>query len=312
MSLKQKYIFPFFIGIIFLLQGCMKEDLSSCGLFLQFKYKDNTDKFLDSIKTVHLFAFDEGGYFVGQWMHSTSSGNQMRLPLEKGTYTLVAWGDISNKFSYTKLVTGVTNFSQALMSLKRDREYTVRDKLMPIYHSVVYNLSVKKIGRQFCDLDFINDVNYIEVTMKGLPIKDDLENSRKGIVTENRFSLYVTSSNGDYKFDNSRWESSPNIRYIPKYQQQSGVLSADFSVMRLSKGDDSRLIVNHTEDDGSIRELYNESLTELISKNTSIDFDLESNFRIELLFDHTYAVIGVTVNDWEIVENDNGSGGIIG
>lgn len=312
MRYKTKLYFSLFIGIIVLLQGCMKEDLSSCGLFLQFTYKDKTDNFLDSIKTVDLFAFDEGGYFVGKWMHSTSSGNQMRLPLEKGNYTLVAWGDISNKFNYTKLVPGVTTFSQALMSLRRDRDYSVRDKLMPIYHGIVYNLSVKKIGRQFYDIDFTNNVNYIEVTMTGLPIKDDSEDSENGVISTSRFSALITSSNGDYKFDNSRWESSPNIKYIPKYKQLSGVLSADFSTLRLAAGDDSRLIVNHAEDDGSIRELYNESLTELIAKNPNVDFDLESHFHIELIFDHTYTVIGITINDWEVVNSDNGSGGVIG
>lgn len=304
------------LALILVFNGCMKEDYSDCGLYLQFKYTHNpeqADKFSEVIKAIDVFAFDAGGTFAGQWKHDPSQGNELHLQLDKGVYTIVAWGNLSEHFSYSSLQPGVTTMDEAILSIQRDAENTVNVQPQSLYHAMVNDLNIKQIGIQRTDMDFYHNVNHIEINMEGLPIPAaPIEGRSTASAPGTRFTILVTGSNGDYKFDNSRWENASTLTYAPRYSQSGKRLTTTFSLMRLSKEDDTRIILLHTEEDGSLRELYNESLSGLLMTNPKLDFDIDSEYQINLKFDYTYTVIGITVNAWNNVDGDDGQGGTIG
>lgn len=314
--IRLQYIFPFLVGIILVLNGCMKEDYSNCGLYLQFKYThhpERTDKLRELVKTIDVFAFNAGGTFVGQWKHDPSKENELHLQLEKGVYTIVAWGNLSEHFSYSSLHPGGTTLEEAILSIRRDAENTVNIHPQPLYHAIVEELDIKKIGIQRTEVYFYHNVNHVEVNIEGLPIPAVLAEGRGTEPTSStRFTVLVTGSNGDYKFDNSRWENAPTLTYVPQYALSGKRLTAAFSLMRLSENDDTRITLFHTEADGSLRELYSESLTELLMTNSILDFTLDSKYQINLTFDYTYTLVGITVNEWNNVDADDGQGGVIG
>ncbi|QIU94871.1 FimB/Mfa2 family fimbrial subunit [Bacteroides faecium] len=316
--IRLQSIFPFLAlaGFVLVFYGCMKEDYSDCGLYLQFKYTHNpeqTDKLREVINTIDVFAFDAGGTFVGQWKHDPSSGKELHLKLEKGIYTLVAWGNISEQFSYSLLQPGVTTMDEAILSLRRDADNIVTDSPQPLYHAIMGDLNMKNIGMQRMEMDFYHNVNHIEVNLEGLPISATSTGMRAiDPAPGTRFTLLVTGSNGDYKFDNSRWELAPTLTYLPQYSQSGKRLTAAFSLMRLSREDDTRIVLLHTEDDGSKRELYSASLSDLLMNNPKLDFDIDSEFQLNLKFDYSYTLIGITVNEWNSVDADDGQGGTIG
>lgn len=304
------------IGTFFLLHSCMKEDLSACGLYIDFKYTNNpdrTDKFAEAINTVNLFVFDGEGIFVGEWEHPASSaGNQIRLPLEQGDYTIVAWANLSDAFHLTQFQVGSTTFDEATLSLVRDAEQSVTVHPQPLYHSILRGLHVKQIGLQYKDMDFSHSVNHVQVDMEGFPV--EAAPSERGLspAPNTRFAAEVTSNNADFTFDYTRKENAPFVYYMPYYWQTERTVHAGFTLMKLESGDKTVLKVKHREEDGSWTILYEANLTELLLQNPNMDLDVTSEFNITLLFDYTYTVIGLKVNDWIIVDADDGQGGVIG
>lgn len=303
-------------SILLFMHGCMKEDYSNCGIYLHFKYTNNSedvDKFVDEIKVINLFVFDENKHYVGGWTHNAASGNEIRLPLDKGTYTFVAWANLSEHFQYTELKPGSTSFDEAILSLTRDAEQAVTVHPQPIFHSIANDVYVKAMGIQKQEMDFTHNVNHVSVTIDGLPDTDEPATGRAlQPAPGSRFALMVTANNADLKFDNSPKVNAPFVNYTPAYGQTKKPLSGEFTLMRLHAGDNSRLKLFHQADNGVWSTLYDESLTDLIMKNPNIDFDRLSTFDIKLKLDYTYSVIGINVNGWEITVNDDGHGGIIG
>lgn len=319
MNIQCRYILSVsLLSVIFLLHGCMKEDWSDCGLYLQFKYTNHpeqTDKFAEEIQAVRLFVFDAEKRFVGEWQHNSSSGNQIRIPLEKGTYTLVAWGNLSEDFKISDFNVGSTTFDEVFLSLSRDAEQTVNVRPKSLFHGMVSNIYVKQVGLQKQEIDFVHDVNHVQVKVDGLPVEAaNMSTTGRGITPapNTRFALFITSDNADLKFDNSRKMNSPYVTYTPLYSQTETQLNTDFSLMRLWAGDNSRLKLLHQEDNGTWSTRYEESLTDLLLKNPATDLARMSNFSISLEFDYTYTLISITVNGWKEVINDDGQGGIIG
>lgn len=304
-----------FIGIFFSLHSCMKEDFSKCGLYIRFKYTNNpdhTDKFAEEIKDVDLFIFDDNGIFVGKWEHSALSGNEMKLSLENGTYTMVAWANLSEHFTYTQFVAGTTTFDEAVLSLQRDADQTVSVHPAPIYHSIVSDFYVKRLGLQTCEMDLSHVVNHLQVDLEGLPIEENPSMKALSPADNTRFAVEVTGNNADFSFDYTRKDDAPFVHYTPNYWQTGRILHAGFTLMKLEPGDATVIRVFHLEGDGSWKTLYEASLTDLITQNPSMDFTLNSEFTISLQFDYTYAVVEVKVNGWTAVEGDDGQGGVIG
>ncbi len=304
------------LSVLLFLHGCMKEDYSNCGIYLRFKYTNNpeeVDKFVEEIKVINIFVFDENKQYVGGWTHNSALGNEIRLPLDQGTYTFVAWANLSEHFQYTELKVGSTTFDEAILSLTRDAEQTVAVHPQPIYHSIAGNVYVKAMGIQKQEMDFMHDVNHVNVTIDGLPIQNAPVVGRAlEPASSSSFALMVMANNADLKFDNSLKVNAPFVNYTPAYRQTEMSLSAGFTLMRLYAGDNSRLKLLHQGESGIWTTLYDESLSGLIMKNPNIDFVRMSEFDIKLKLDYTYSVIGLTVNGWEMVENDDGQGGIIG
>lgn len=314
---QNKYISTvYLLSLLMFMHSCMKEDYSNCGIYLHFKYTHNpeqVDKFVEEIKVINIFVFDENKHYVGGWMHNAASGNEIRLPLDKGTYTFVAWANLSEHFQYTELKVGSSTFDEAILSLTRDAEQTITIQPQPIYHSIADNVYVKAMGIQKQEMDFVHDVNHVNVSIEGLPIQNEPVSGRAlEPAPGSSFALMITANNADLKFDNSPKVNAPFVNYTPVYRQTEMPLSAGFTLMRLYAGDNSRLKLLHQSESGSWTTLYNESLSDLIMRNPNIDFGRLSEFDIKLKLDYTYSVIGIIVNGWDIIENDDGQGGIIG
>ncbi len=101
--------------LLLLLHGCITEDMDACfeekenNLRLEFVYADvpEADIFNAKIHGVEVFVFDNNGYFVQQQTVDKASlsvfcGTEMNL--SPGTYSIVCWGNTSEKTSFSSLL----------------------------------------------------------------------------------------------------------------------------------------------------------------------------------------------------------------
>lgn len=113
-------------------------------------------------------------------------------------------------------------------------------------------------------------------------------------------SIYIEDSNGKYGY-NSQITADDTITYLPIYSNplnKNTSIIADFTVMKPDKGRAPRLKI--ADKAGIVR--YDENLiSELLSKNPSINFDYNHDFTIEILFNN-YAPVNIKINGWEIID----------
>lgn len=284
-------------------QGCVEDDLSVCGLNLEFTYTQNTDgidKFAESIDRVDVFVFDSDGLFLGKYSDGNiSSSRSMRMNLMPGLYSFVAWGNLSDDYNLYELVQGETHINEALLSLNRIND-TISTHPGHLFHGALLNetVSADVQKNQTLTMDMIKDTKSISVTSVGLPIAPD-----DGISTK-RFTCTITSINGDYKFDNSII-GTDRLQYIP-YSMISDdrELISDFVTMReLNDGSTgSRLIVRHNDlENETVKELFNKNLVDLLLPvSIKQDLNIEDTFDILLEFDYVVGTVSITVNGWKL------------
>lgn len=113
-------------------------------------------------------------------------------------------------------------------------------------------------------------------------------------------SIYIEDSNGKYGY-NSQITADDTITYLPIYSNplnKNTSIIADFTVMKPDKGRAPRLKI--ADKAGIVR--YDKNLiSELLSKNPSINFDYNHDFTIEILFNN-YAPVNIKINGWEIID----------
>ncbi|MDH6306169.1 hypothetical protein M2459_002883 [Parabacteroides sp. PF5-5] len=281
-------------------QGCINDDLSVCGVNLQFTYTrnlDGVDKFSESVERVDVFVFDSEGVYQDVYSHENiGSIKSMNINLSPGIYSFVVWGNLCDDYTLSQFVRGETRMNDAILKLTRVSD-TITTHPGHLFHGAIFNEAVLPADQnnQTLTIDMIKDTKSITVTAVGLPV--DPTKASTDI-----FACSITSVNGDYKFDNTI-TGYDRLHYIPYASVNADKeLISDFITMReLNDGStDSRLILRHNNSTtGEIKDLFNQSLVELLlPASVRGDLDIEDTFNIILEFDYVVGTVTVTVNGW--------------
>ncbi|MDH6321726.1 hypothetical protein M2463_003766 [Parabacteroides sp. PH5-13] len=292
-------------------QGCVQDDLSECGIGVQFRYiknVDRIDKFPSAVNRITLFVFDENERYLGSY---TGEGEPlkdnyiMNVPLKEGNYKLIAWGNLYDCYDITDCIPGTTTMEEFMLKVK-NTDNTVSEHPVHLFYGGVEEVEVKEeAGRKYVLIDLTKDTNTIYVSATGLPLGVD---SKADYASGTPFRCAITSRNGEYYHDNSI--TGERLTYIPQYAVEEKKLKSDFVIMReLNDASltESRLILTHEETE---KELLNWSLTELLLPAAITgDLDIDDEFHIDVEFDYTNGSFSIKVNDFVVVDN---GGSIIG
>lgn len=295
--------------ILFLTQGCVEDDLSSCGVTVKFTYTKNIegiDKFDEEVENINLYLFDSKGVFVGEYK---GYNNAIALNIFEGTYSLVAWGNICEDFELPSFVQGSTTLDDAVLSLSRT-DSIIANKPARLFHGAIYNVKIEPTLQtdQTFTIDMMRDTKDITVTTIGLPVSTKSPGSDR---TYN-YACTITSINGDYNFDNTI-AGSDRLHYIPtesigysEDEEERLKLYANFITMRELNDGSTRSKLILTRNEGEIdRVIYEADLVNLLlGPSITNNLDIEHDFTIDLEFDETNGTVTVTVNGWTFEETE--------
>ncbi len=309
-----------------LVAGCVKEDFSGCptgSYSIAFEYINHTDaehpnRFCTDVHRVDLYVFDSTGYFV---KCITNSGTpfvedfHVEPELSEGSYTLVAWGNISDEvIMKPAFVSGKTTLGECLLSLKAIENQSVNKKLTSVFHAIK-EVTVDGFTDKTDVLSFTKNENRLNLTVKwfdksGIPC---IHCCADGVRTR-----VVDPKGATYKFDNTVVASGNELTYYP-YQstnnETQNQLAGVFSLMRLVEGEKLTLLIERSMQDGTIKELYHTDLIGLIQNHpytrVQSELDRQDVYGIEIsLIDDldgdtdTYMQAAITVAGWKIILQD--------
>ncbi|MDH6358690.1 FimB/Mfa2 family fimbrial subunit [Parabacteroides sp. PF5-9] len=295
---------------LFVLSGCVNDDLSLCGVSIKYTYTQNLDaedKFVDYVDRVDLFVFDDKDRYVGRFYETgeivKSPSFAMPLTLLEGDYTLIAWGNLNEDYLLSEFEPGVTTLHEAQLSLDRENSTVDRQLAAPLYFGMLEtNIKVDKIGKQIITIDMMQDTKYIKVVCLNLPLEDEY-------VSKDEYTCTITSRNGDYKFDNSI-TGNDRLLYIPESEADTTTISNNFTTLREQNDyrvTSSKLLVRYdSQTRGQSADLFEADLVKdlLLPASAVNNLDIEHDFTIELEFDWTSMAVTVRIGEWQRIFQD--------
>jgi len=197
----------------------------------------------------------------------------------------------------------VTHINDFVLSVKRNADAVVETPPGDLFHGALLQVEIHAAlqKHQRLTIDMIKNTNAIKVIATGLSLSDYAENDSSG------YNFQITSTNGDYGYDNSIVGS--RLEYVPEMSVDSDRLVSDFVVMReLNDGStNSKLTVTGYTETGEESQLFDESLTDiLLSVSETEDLEIEDFFEIELFFDYAHGTTTIHVKGWEPVDTGDG------
>ena len=295
---------PLFL-LLPLLWSCIAEELEGCpvGMELQLEYTfnpSNEDKFAQSVQGGEFFLYDADGQLLQRRSLTSTEIASARMPLKlaPGSYTCVLWGNwqpADYRFTAEGTLKGMK-----LSLIEQDGR--VENRPQPLFHASA-ELEIKPQTPAKHRLSLRKSTNVIHVILEGAmsgvqPTRD--------ISSGTSYGMTLTGSNGVYNHDNTPATGReltyfPDyIRFVPGYKN---ALGADFTVMRLWKGDDMRLFITN-----GTQVMVDRPLTEMLMQSDKIntDDDLDRYDEYTLRFDSNYMLTGIKVDDWTEVGQSGG------
>lgn len=303
-----------FITLILPLQGCIKDDLSTCDseLLVRFSYTLNnqyTNLFDSEVNRVTIYIFNEDGKFVDTYSEQGSKLTNeyvMRIPLPEGKYNVVAYGGDFTTYSVgeidsltntiSSLRKGITDMNDLRAELKNatDAENNLYPTGIPddLYAGLATHAVSAINNKDITSIELIKDTKKIKVKIAGTDIVAGTLNG------------YITAINGRYKFDNSIDVNHGLFKYSPlNLPLRTGNMEMDFKMMRLVLGQKPMLVIKNST---TSEVIYNENMIEQILLTekyvTQADFDREDEFVFEITIqskDNNIELL-VSINGWRI------------
>ena len=288
------------IGLLLLfivpLQGCLEDDLSVCGVSVDFIFTKNVegvDKFPTNVNKINLYIYDSQGNFVGEYseegrrLHS----GPMKLNLMEGRYSLVAWGNLCDDYQLADM----EKLNNANLSLIRAND-TIKNRPVDLYHGMLYQIEVKPEiqNNQLFTIELTKNTNKVVVTTTGMPYSEHSKTS---------YDCLIVSRNGDYKFDNSI-TGFDRLHYIPEsFINDDEEKVSDFVIMRELNDktitNSQLLVIRITEGEEPVV-LVRTSLTDLlIPISITGDLDIDDYFEIEIEITETNGTASIFINGWD-------------
>lgn len=291
--------------------SCTREDTSHCpppGVVFRFAYTMNEDytcHFREEVSYVDLFIYDTAGQLCMEQRVPTADmepaepyGMQVRLLLPVGDYTVAAWAHVDADHH---AIQGRERLDAALLATRfemQDDERIVRRTLPHIFHGTT-QVAVPMSQIADAAIDFTKNTNDIHVSVEG----------------PGDYDVFLSASNGNYRFDNSFGsEDNPQpLVYLPVASDEPATAGASraqplrqtIRTQRLRLDDDSRIVIRERLSQDVV---LDESLTGLIRENPDMAsdemLDRIDEYEIRLQTDITGAVLRLTVNGWEVVNQN--------
>jgi hypothetical protein len=295
-----------------LMQGCIKDDLTECGLSIRIQYtknKDGADHLADRIDHLTLYIFDSGGTFVGAYPSSGSlyNGYTLFMSLKSGTYDFIVWGNHLNEdYALPDFVPGKTKEAETNLRLtKIMADNQVLDFPDSLYYGSYMRANVRPSLQedQVFTIDLIKNTKKITVVASGLPLDE---------VDGPQFDCKIYSKNAGLRFDNMISDNM-QVTYVPQTltDMQSRQVS-EFVVMReiQDRSTESRLVYTMTNNAGERKPILDASLVDMLltyiaDTNRIWGLDIEDEFVIEIFFDiGNYTTASITINGWDYTVAD--------
>ena len=291
-------LFPYFFLLCLFLHSCIADDYDRCyGIRLSLRYPTDGER----CEKVHIFVFDEQGSLFSSYEKTGRQvlpGVTWLLQVPPGNYTVVAWGDVQEDYSFTRKDVARANTRQIIpgSELERYRMQVAMDngpatlsrELKPVYHTAEFNIALEKRQTAEVELELMKNTNRIRTKISGLP---------QG-VSYHALEVGVSARNWQYHFDNSVPKDAEEITYKPYEKRVEGEVSiADLSVLRLIDEGDLFFYIKNGET-GEL--LYRRNLVSLLLNLPYTDLDKEDYFEIELDFEGP--TIAIKINGWEIID----------
>lgn len=296
-------------GVTFLC-GCVRDDRDDClfPLRLRFSYtynREQRDLFGEEIDHLQLYLFDaRSGALAATATPACDvlgQGEVFEWLVAPGHYHVVAWGGLDKRYS----AASVEQFGNAAMRALRDTDGKTCPQLAEhLWHQIGHDIIVDGDVQPVRTLDMHKLSNDVRVEVAGLPAD-----------CHSRLRCTIEASNGSYDFDGKRLAAGGTVTWLPETEtlDTESVLHR-FTVLDLSRGDDSRLLVEVIPDEATrslAGVIFDGSLSELLSANPDIDLDLDDEFDIRLesaLLPDGRLGVRIYVAEWLVVDMHGGLG----
>lgn len=315
------------LGVGIITASCnVYEDFEGCpsGFSVQFVYTYNmmnVDAFAEEVNNVTLFIFDENGLFVKKQYEEGEAlkkeGYRMLVDLEPGTYQLVTWAGMNEKyFECPDLVPGESVIEDLKVKTVRLDDQTEREKMDALWHSYSEDVVVKKDVYTHHVASLVKNTNKLRVI---------LQNTQGKSLRTSEFDFTITADNGYMNYDNNLLPD-PEITYLP-YVLEDQVIGeepdglpltaavAEMNTMRLMENEDYRLLITRKNDRKIILNVNLNSyllLTKMEEHDMSPQEYLDRQDEYTIIFFLTpsdtaeggYVCLTVSINGWTIRLNE--------
>lgn len=264
-------------------------------LRLHFSYtynREDRDLFAEEVPAVSLHLFDAatGEYVKHVELAAGDLGRDATYVWKapKGKFTLVSWGGIEMRYR----VESAENFDTHKVSLPADEDGNVAHKREHLWHNVTTGIVIDGDISPEIPVDLHKISNDLTVTVGMAGGSRLAEPVKSKVVSAN--TLY--SSQGRIHAD------AREVTYLPDETAEATRATHTYTLLGLSRGDSSKLSVEY-----GANSIYDGSLTEMISKQPDIIYDLDDDFHLDFEvsdINGDSATVSVSVNGWHVVDYD--------
>jgi hypothetical protein len=305
-KIKIESVVLWMTAMLFLIPGCMKDNLGDCGLSIRVTYTQNkeaADCLGERVDHLTLYVFDSNGRFVGDYPSRGTLYNGYTIPLllKSGTYSFVVWGNLNpREYNIPSLVPGETQVQGLDLQFSKvgPQDQVVNEFPDSLYYGAKMNVNIRPalMDEQIHEIDLIKDTK--EITVRASIVAPDSERLK--------FDCHIFSKNSLLRFiDNRIPAESAFVTYLPpnKFVDEEGRWISEFRVIREIEdaSTESKLIYTITDDAGTVREFREESLVQMLrlylTRMSPYTFDIEDKFVIDIRYEN-YATTSITINGW--------------
>ena len=314
---KSPYIYK--IATLFvctlLLSSCMKEDMLKCPekirVYFTLPTGTGNDEAINlaNVDRMHLYVFDEKGYFLGEYRDNNifnfNADYYIEYPggLPPGNYHFIAWGG-KDENQYTTspslFIKGQTTIDEALLMFEHPNN-VVTTKLHHIFHAELPATVFPTQNIQSFYMPLTQISNTINIRTVGLPADN------------NDYTFIITDNNCTYTFDS--WFASHSHEAFtysaPCIKNDAGQLSSSLNVLRLSANRRTPQLKILNKTTGKV--LYpvgtqsGDLIWLILAAYPQNNFDKTHTYNIVLTFtgdDSTGFNVTISINGWLVNDQD--------
>lgn len=298
------------ICLFTLLTACMKDKGGECegdgsSVRLDFVYdlhnRTGVDRFSDEVEHLHLFVYDPSDALVKELSIPTGSlenGRSVELPLNPGSYRIVAWGNIHTEHFAAENVTKADRMAVRLDCVENGVVSVAKPGTL--FHGITQvDVSQRQSARRTVEMTNLSCL--IRVRIEGL---DDPDNT--DLITR------VTGTNGLFSSDRSIHPDAGTISFVSHQWTEDEFVWEELQIYALSASD--RLTRLRIECPDNAAYGVEEALVPILLKkmeegdHEQTYLDRLEEFTVYVNYNTDGTVTVSVVDPWDDVGNETGIG----